>query len=128
MAPPEFQHLSCRADEGVLVITLTESRLQGDDLSDAVRQELYAAVDHCHIDRVILDFQHVKYLGSAGFRPLLSLLRKLRETGGAMIFCNLSPDVLDVFYATRLITSSRATLAPFEHALDLDDALQRLRR
>jgi anti-anti-sigma factor len=126
MSEELFKHIRCRTDESVLVITITAGQMQGDDLADALRQEFFQALDQYQLNKVVLDFQEVKYLGSAGFRPLLSLHRRLREQGGGMVLCNLSPLVADVLQVTRLISTSRSYTAPFETAASLDEAIERL--
>jgi anti-anti-sigma factor len=127
MSEPSFQHIRCRPDETVLVITIAEKQMQGDELADALRQEFFKAQEQFQLSRIVLDFQQVKYLGSAGFRPLLSLYRRLREQGGSMMLCNLSPEVEEVFRVTRLITTAGSTTAPFEAAPNLDEAIKLLK-
>lgn len=127
MAEPNFKHIACRREPGILVIVLTDEKIQGDELGDAIRQSLLAAVSHYQVNKVVIDFRNVRYLSSAGFRPLLSLHRKLGETRGRMVFCNLSAEILEVFSVTRLISSTRSGTAPFERAIDLADALARFR-
>jgi anti-anti-sigma factor len=127
MAEPVFAHISCRREAGILVVLLKDQRIQGDSLGDLLRQELLEAVQAYNANQLVIDFQYVTYLSTAGFRPLLSLHRKLHETRGRMIFCNLMPDTLDVFVVTRLISPTRVATAPFEAASDLADALARFR-
>jgi anti-anti-sigma factor len=103
-------------------------QIQGDDLADDIRQELHDAVDRHNARKVIIDFRHVRYLASAGFRPLLSLYRRLNEARGRMVFCNLVDDVREVFMVTRLITTSRSRVSPFEAASDKASAMGRLKR
>jgi anti-anti-sigma factor len=122
----EPTHLTCTSEQGVLVFTLTTPQIQGDALADALRQELLDAVVQTAATKVVIDFRNVEYLGSAGFRPLLSLYRKLQQGGGRMLFCNLAPEVAGVLLSTRLITTSRSTVAPFEMAADLPAALASL--
>jgi anti-anti-sigma factor len=127
MPEPQFRHVRCRLEDGVLVITIAEQQVQGDELADALRQEFFQALDHFQAGRAVLDFQEVKYLGSAGFRPLLSLHRRLRGQGGALLLCNLSPEVAEVFHITRLISTSRSYVAPFETAPSVAEAVARLK-
>lgn len=127
MTETVFPHLHCRQEQGVLVGVITAVQMQGDDLADDLRQELLAAVAEFGATKVVLDFQNVKYLGSAGFRPLLSLHRKLHETGGRMIFIHLSPEVEEVFLITRLISKTTDSISPFEMAPTLGAALVRLK-
>jgi anti-anti-sigma factor len=127
MAEPSFAHISCQKEAGILVVTLKDEKIQGDDLGDLLRQDLLGAVQAFNTNRLVIDFRRVKYLSTAGFRPLLSLHRKLHETRGRMIFCNLSPETMEVFVVTRLISPTRVPTAPFEAAIDVADALARFR-
>jgi len=127
MAATALPHLQCRLEQGILVGVITAPQMQGDDLADELRQELLRAVGEFKTNKLVLDFQNVKYLGSAGFRPLLSLYRKLHESAGRMIFINLSPDVEEVFLITRLLSKTPNGSTPFELAPDLAGAVERLR-
>lgn len=127
MADPYYRHISCRKESGILVIVLSDEKIQGDELGDAIRQDMLDALTHYQVNKVVIDFRNIIYLSSAGFRPLLSMHRKLNESRGRMIFCNLSPEILEVFTVTRLISSTRSRTAPFEKAVDLADALARFR-
>jgi anti-anti-sigma factor len=122
-----FQHLRCRTEDDVLIATLLPTHIQGDELAEALRNELHAAVDECHAKKLVIDFAQVKYLASPGLRPLLSIHRKLRTFGGSMVLCNMATEVAEVLAITRLITTSRASTAPFEKVADVAEALARLR-
>lgn len=65
--------------------------------------ETQAAVEHADATKVVVDLEHVQYLTSANFRPLLALRKKLKEVGGRMALCSLSEVVVDMFKTTRLI-------------------------
>src|SRR6516164_5285042 len=127
MADTKFSHISCRKEDGVLVILLADEKLQGDELADGLRREFLDALSTHGLNKVVIDFRNVKYLSTAGFRPLLTLHRKLSEVEGRMIFCNLSPETEEVFVVTRLISANRFSAAPFESAGDLHSALARFR-
>ena len=90
---------------------------------DAVRSA--AGVDN-RAHNAILDFQHVKFLSSAGFRPLLSLHRLLRQQNGKLLLCGLCPEVYEIFEVTRLISTKGASRAPFEVFPDVPSAVASL--
>src|SRR5262245_1865293 len=119
-----LQHLGCP----VLVLTINEAQVVGDDLCDALRDEMLTLTVRSHARNVILDFHKVVYVASAGFRPLLSLHRILREQGGRLILCGLSPEVEEVFEVTRLISSRGSSRAPFEVQKDVPGAVAALFR
>jgi len=126
MAEAQQLRVQSRLDQGVLVLTFLDRSIHTDTLAETLRDQLLDAVATTRSSMVVLDFRNVEYLSSAGFRPLLSLRRKLHESGGRLILCNLHPDVANVFRITRLISTSKSAAAPFEQADDLPAALTHL--
>ena len=59
MAELLYQHLQCRLESGVLVIVLKDSQISGDELAEALRQELLAAVSHFNATKIVIDFHKV---------------------------------------------------------------------
>jgi anti-anti-sigma factor len=102
MAESQAKHISCP----LVVLRLQAERVVGDTLADALRDELLAIYTRSEAVHAIVDFQVVRYLSSAGFRPLLSLLREVHIRGGRLILCNLLPVVEEAFLVTRLINTA----------------------
>jgi anti-anti-sigma factor len=120
------RYVEAREQQGVLVLTIALSQIEGEVVSDALRQEMLAAIAATGQQRVVVDFRNLKYISSVAFRPLLSLRRKLKEVNGKLILCGLSKAVGDVFYTTRLIGTSGEVSAPFEMQPDVESAVARL--
>ena len=120
------RYLSSRTEQGVLVLTLTQPQLRGDALAHALRRQLQEAVDRAGALQVVLDFRRVTALSSEALRPLLSLRRHLREAGGRLVLCNLSPAVGEVFNATRQISVGRVATGAFEVFPDVPSAIASL--
>jgi anti-anti-sigma factor len=99
MSQRSFQHISCP----VLVLRIEPEQFIGDDLAEAIREELLTARQQIGALNMVVDFQPVAFVSSASFRPLLSLLREVRAGGGRLVLCNLQPNVHEVFSVTRLI-------------------------
>ena len=123
MSQPRYRHLQTRMEQGVLVLTPTPARLEGDAMAQSMVEETQAAVAHADAKKVVLDMEHVEFLTSANFRPLLGLRKKLHEVGGRMALCSLSPVVAEIFHTTRLIGSTGAL---FEVEPDVEAAVARL--
>ncbi|MBI1913953.1 MAG: STAS domain-containing protein [Planctomycetes bacterium] len=115
-------HVQCP----VVVLTFTEDQILGDEMADVLRDQLLAIAVQSQARNAILDFQHVKFLSSAGFRPLLSLHRLLRQQNGKLLLCGLSPEVYEIFEVTRLICTKGITRAPFEVFPDVPSAVASL--
>lgn len=118
--------LHSSVEQGILVLTITQARIQGEEIAHNLREEMRLAVEQAGVQRVIVDFRHTRYLSSVAFWPLLSLRKQLLDAGGQLIICGLSGDIEDVFLTTRMIRTGGAVDAPFEVAPDTDAAVARM--
>jgi anti-sigma B factor antagonist len=105
-------HVAARTESGVVILTIKEKQLTGEDLCAAIREEMLSAVQEKA--KVIVDFSQVEYVSSVAFRALLSLRRRIHQLEGRLVLCNLSPLVSEVFKATRLLINSRSSPSMFE--------------
>jgi anti-anti-sigma factor len=128
MTQPQYRHLQSLTVDGALVLTITHPELRSGDFEmiDLLRAELLEAVSRSGMRRIVVDLSRVEYVGSAGFRPLLSLRKRLQEVGGEMLLCGLCPEVRDVFLTSRLINASGSSAAPFGVEPDAAHAVARL--
>ena len=122
MIQPNETHLKCP----VVVLSLTHRQILGDEIADAIRDQLLAIAVQTQAQNVVLDFGKVTFLSSSGFRPLLSLHRLLRQQNGRLMLCCLSPEVKEIFEVTRLITTHGQGKAPFEVYPDIASAVASL--
>jgi anti-anti-sigma factor len=128
MAEPQYLHLTGRLDQDVLVLTITDTELQNEKLADALLHELLDAVTQFAAHKIVIDMQRLKYISSVAFRPLLRLRGRLKETGGRMILCGLTPVVGDIFYTTKMLSPSGSFEAPFQMEADVASAIGQLNR
>lgn len=124
MSQPHYRQVECTA----VVLRLTNAQVEGDPISDALREDLLTAVTGSDAAHVVLDFRSVNYLSSVAFRPLLSLRRKLKERGGRLVLCGMSQPVAEVFHVTRLVSTGGSSAAPFELQPDVPAAVASLYR
>ena len=120
--------LHCCVEQGVLVLTIVQPRIQGEEIAQQLRDEMRLAVEQAGVPRVVIDFRNASYLSSVAFWPLLSLRRQLMDTGGRLIICGLSGDIEDIFTTTKMISTDGKADAPFEVAPDRDAAVERIQR
>jgi anti-anti-sigma factor len=125
-APPHF--LTSRIEQGVLVLTVTKSQIEGIEVSQPLQQELLEAVEAAQANLVVVDLHNVRYVSSVAFSPLLNLRRKLQAAGGRLVVCGLSAMVGDVFYTTRMVSADGSFVAPFEMQPDAAAAVAFLTR
>lgn len=71
---------------------------------------------------VIVDVGEVTYISSSGLRVLLTARRQVRERGGDILLCSLSPNVRDVMSMVGFTT----LFTVYEHAEDARRAAARI--
>jgi anti-anti-sigma factor len=125
MSEPQYQYVRPELQQGVLVLTITQKELQGDDAAIELRKEMHEAAEQFQAGNVVVDFQNTEYLSSAAFWPLLSLWRRVREKGGRVILCGLRPLVGDVFFTTKLVSRDGSFEAPFGVETDVAAGVRR---
>jgi anti-anti-sigma regulatory factor len=126
MAQPDFKHLKRRVEQGVLILTLADSEIISEGVTEDLRLELLAAVGSQESPKVVVDFQAVKLISTTCLRALLSFRRHLREKGGQPLLCNLGPQVAEVLFTTRMISPTPSALIPFAMAPDVPAAVNHL--
>ena len=126
MSEHRYRHLQTRVAQGVLILTPSPSRLEGDAMAQSLVEETQAAVADAGTDKVVFNLEHVESLTSANFRPFLALRKQLKASGGRLVLCNLSGSVLQAFQVTRLVSSAGSSSAFFESQPDVDAAVASL--
>jgi anti-anti-sigma factor len=119
-------YLQSNVDRGVLVLTITRQQIEGEDMAQALRQEMLATVASSGVNKVIIDLQHTLYVSSIAFWPLLALRKELQREGGRLLICGLTGAVKDVFYTTKMVSADGSSGAPFEMTEDVQAALARM--
>jgi anti-anti-sigma factor len=127
MLEPHYHHLKTATDRSVLVVTITTPLLLDEDVADALRHDLLAALAaHAASTKVVLNCRHVRSLSEAAFRPLISLNRTVQERHGHLLLCGLSPLVAEVLRMSDLLGDKPGDPAPFEAEDELSAAVTRL--
>jgi anti-sigma B factor antagonist len=109
MSEPQAQMVDCP----VVVLSLREAQINNETTCETLRDQLLGLYLQSAAVHAILDLRAVTYLSSAGFAPLLSLNRQVRERGGRLVLCNLRPEVEEIFTVTRLVDPSGKANAAF---------------
>lgn len=81
-------------EKGDVTVVRLEGRLDAAS-SPQIEKQLQAIIDAGHF-KVVLNFERVEYLSSAGMRLMLSISKRLKNLAGKLIACNMSEEVLEV--------------------------------
>src|SRR5262245_53802686 len=110
-----FRHVILEVQNGVHRVRLRNRRLDEVELAD-LTDELIGLLDNgCRLMALSLGPEPPLFLYSVFLARLVTLQRMLRERGGALILCELKPEVMRIFEACRLELQ-------FRFARDLDEA------
>jgi anti-anti-sigma regulatory factor len=126
MPQPDFKHLKCRVEQGILVLALTDMEILSEGTTEDLRLELLSAVSSHDNLKVVIDFQAVQIISTLCLRALLAFRRHLRERGGQALLCNLCSPVAEVLFTTRMVSPSPSALIPFALAPDVATAVAHL--
>lgn len=94
--------------KGQVLILKMKGRLDAIS-SPGAEKKVFECINNGEIN-LILDFEGVDYLSSAGMRMLLSTTKKLKGLSGKLILCNINQNVMDVL-----------KMSGFDHVLELYD-------
>jgi anti-sigma B factor antagonist len=82
---------------------LIEPQLSDHKLQD-IGVHLDQLADRAGRNTFLLDFHHVRYLTSSALGKVVSLHKRMKDAGGALRVINVSPELFEMFHATRLST------------------------
>jgi anti-anti-sigma factor len=92
-----------REDVGnVTVLRLKARMLPSDETTENLFAQAYSVVDEARRSRVVLNLDGVEFVASVAIGKIITLMRKTRSAGGALLLCNVSPSVLGVLHITKL--------------------------
>jgi anti-anti-sigma regulatory factor len=113
------------ADDGVLVATIGVGEIREPAVAYDLRNEMLTFVREAGTEHLIIDARNLLAITSVGF---LSFLGVRREVKGRIVLCNLTPTLYQSFAVCRLIPLNDDSIAPFEVAGTLEEAIARLTR
>lgn len=67
-----------------------------------IREQLNELVRKAEKPKLVLDFSSVSHLSSSALGMLITINKRVREKGGELRLCNISPSIYQVFVITRL--------------------------
>ncbi len=91
----------------VTVIRFTDAELTDGETVQAIGQRMARLVDNLGPHRFVVDLGSVHRMGSAMLGKLIAFHKKVKQAGGRLALCSLTPDLYRKFQHTRLHTVFR---------------------
>jgi len=86
----------------VLVVYFTQARLLEESTLQEVGRELLAFADRCSSQKMLLNFEAVKFMSSAMLGKLVQLNKKCKQDEIKLKLCSIGDTMIPVFQMTRL--------------------------
>jgi anti-anti-sigma factor len=100
--------------DAVTVIRFTDAELTDGETTSAIGQRMARLVDNLAHHRFVVDLGSVHRMDSAMLGKLIAFHKKVKQVGGRLALCSLTPDLYRKFQHTRLHTVFR--ICPNEEA------------
>ena len=94
--------LGLRKQGDVLVIRFGEHRILDELTIKKFGDDLFHVADRPDCDNLLLNFTGVVGLSSAMLGVMLMLRKKMSQKSGTLKLCQVGPEIMDVFHATKL--------------------------
>lgn len=86
----------------VLIVYFTDARMVDQSKIEGVGKELMEFAGKCEGGKLLLNFEGVRFMGSAMLGKLVALNKKCSADNCALKLCSISADIMEVFKLTRL--------------------------
>jgi anti-anti-sigma factor len=100
--------------DAVTVLRFTDAELTDLESVQAIGQRMARLVDHLRHHRFVVHLGSVQRMSSAMLGKLIAFHKKIKQAGGHLTLCSLTPDLYLKFQNTRLHTFFR--ICPNEEA------------
>ena len=98
----EYEYIDVREVGAVSVVRFRNDKLVELAVVADVSRELSQFVETEKPKKVLLSFAGLRLVSSTGLAAVLSLVKRLKTTGGELRFCGMSPVVHEIFAITEL--------------------------
>jgi anti-sigma B factor antagonist len=97
-----YRRLEVNEVGDVTVVHFRDPKIIEDLRIQELGQELFQLVETEKRKKLVLNFSAVDFLSSAALGKLITLDKKVKVNSGVMKFCNIRPEIYEVFAITRL--------------------------
>lgn len=98
----QFECIELNSVEEVAVVKFTDEKVMDPARIEQLGKELMQLTDADQNEKVLINFDNVKFFSSAAINKLIVLEKRMRARGGQIMLSNLRPEVRDLFNLTNL--------------------------
>lgn len=86
----------------VTVVNFVDRKILDEQNIQVIGEQLISLVEDEGHKKILLNFSNVEYLSSAALGKFIALNKKVKGVGGALVLCNIDPQIYEVFEITKL--------------------------
>ncbi len=86
----------------ILIVGFTDSKILDSQRIEQIGKDLLGSVPEALHKKLVLNFRGVSFMSSAMITKLVMLNKNCKAQGVALKFCDVSPNVMEVFKITKL--------------------------
>lgn len=94
--------ITTKKHEDILVVGFTDSKILDSQRIEEVGRELQEVIPRAEHRKLLLNFRGVSFMSSAMITKLVMLNKGCKAQGVHLKFCEVSPNVMEVFKITKL--------------------------
>ncbi len=98
----DFRHIEVRRNGAVHVVHFREHKILNDMVIEKVGDELFATAADEECKNLLLNFSNVGFLSSSVLGKLITLNKRMKAKEGKLKFCELKPEIRELFTLTSL--------------------------
>lgn len=97
-----FKHFDTVESEGVVVLRLKSGDLIDRLITDELQEEMVAFADMHAPEKLVIDFDGIRRCSTATINALLRTQKHVKNNGGAVRLCGMSPSIREAFRVLNL--------------------------
>src|SRR5579884_1436972 len=101
-SPTRRRRLEVEDIGDVTVVNFIDKKILDEQTIQTIGDQLFSLVDESGRRKILLNFGNVEYLSSAALAKFITLNRKVSQSGGRLVLCDIDPQIREVFEITKL--------------------------
>ena len=97
-----FRHIEVRRNGAVHVVHFREHKILNDMVIEKVGEEMFSVAADEECKNLLLNFSNVGFLSSSVLGKLITLNKRMKAKDGKLKFCELKPEIRELFTLTSL--------------------------
>ena len=99
---PRRKRLELEDVGDVTVVNFVDKKILDEQNIQVIGEQLFDLVDNQNKKKILLNFGNVEFLSSAALGKLITLNKKVQQSGGKLAMCKIAKEILEVFEITKL--------------------------